>query len=494
MAIEGGSGYRNNLIALAKLRANSKADPMAWSRVFVDNKGGGLEEQSKLLMRTINRMDKKKRLYTNDKTDAIDSYFNMLDRAYGIEEVDPNTKKKIFKPGIGTALEGLMSPVAGERKIDLSSARGLEGLRSNIPNERTGRQGAAKREQRQGNDIIRTLGTASWSKRSEGSTPVGDIIKAVGPELKRDPQAVAQDMTMGILGSFSNIASDLAGADKNLLAEALKKRPELLALVSPLLADGNVRGRTMALEQAGVLRPDAKPLDYLDAASWFLPGVGFAKPTQVATKVAMRAPKTVGAAGAGAGALAYTAMQPEEAKAWNPKVLFNVAKTDKNILSRSWDDLPQELRTSLSEAAYKQNNSTWKRIRGFVGQDAKKQDWMQDGRGISGQDMWEEARNFFKASEFTDESGTFTGEGLNLAELAIPGGRSRSLQWSHIKPLAETSNAEPYIAQGPGTAIFTWPRVNRSMGRQDMLTWLKRPDIDKETKLQIMAQLGERFS
>ena len=396
MAIEGGSGYRNNLIALAKLRANSKADPMAWSRVFVDNKGGGLEEQSKLLMRTINRMDKKKRLYTNDKTDAIDSYFNMLDRAYGIEEEDPNTKKKVFKPGIGTALEGLMSPVTG--------------------------------------------------------------------------------------------------ADKNLLAEALKKRPELLALVSPLLADGNVRGRTMALEQAGVLRPDAKPLDYLDAASWFLPGVGFAKPTQVATKVAMRAPKTVGAAGAGAGALAYTAMQPEEAKAWNPKVLFNVAKTDKNILSRSWDDLPQELRTSLSEAAYKQNNSTWKRIRGFVGQDAKKQDWMQDGRGISGQDMWEEARNFFKASEFTDESGTFTGEGLNLAELAIPGGRSRSLQWSHIKPLAETSNTEPYIAQGPGTAIFTWPRVNRSMGRQDMLTRLKRPDIDKETKLQIMAQLGERFS
>jgi len=324
MAIEGGSGYRNNLIALAKLRANSKADPMAWTRVFVDNKGGGSDKQSKLLLRTINRMDKKGSLYTDENTDAINSYFNMLDRAYGIEEVDPNTKKKIFKPGIGTALEGLMSPVAGERKIDLSSARGLEGLRSNVPNERGGRvAGAAKREQRQGNDIIRTLGTASWSKRSEGPTPVGDIIKAAGSELKRDPQAFAQDMTLGILGSFSNIASDWAGADKNLLAEALKKRPELLALVSPLFADGNVRGRTMALEQAGVLKPDAKPLDYLDAASWFLPGVGFAKPTQVAAKVAMRAPKTVGAGVAGAGALAYTATRPDEAEAASKFAMLN---------------------------------------------------------------------------------------------------------------------------------------------------------------------------
>jgi len=307
MAIEGGSGYRNNLIALAKLRANSKADPMAWTRVFVDDNKSGLEEQSKLLWRTINRMDKKGSLYTDDNTDAIDSYLNMLDRAYGIEEEDPNTKEKIFKPGIGSALEGLMSPVAGERKIDLSSARGLEGLRSNIPNERTGRPGAAKYEQRQGNDIIRTLGTRRWSKREEGSTPAWDLIKAAGPELKRDPQAVAQDMTLGILGSFSNIASDVTGADKNLLAEALKKRPELLALVSPLLVDGNVRGRTMALEQAGVLRPDASAMDVADAASWLVPGVGFAKPAQVAARTAKGAGKfalaNIPVLGVGAGGL-----------------------------------------------------------------------------------------------------------------------------------------------------------------------------------------------
>lgn len=223
-------------------------------------------------------------------------------------------------------------------------------------------------------------------------------------------------------------------------------------------------------------------------------GTGAAVLTGLLTrgKGAKAAAATTAAALGGAG-LASSAV-PEQAQAWNPKVLFNMARTDKNILTKSWDDLPQELKTSLSEAAYKQNSSTWKRIKGFAGAEAKKEEWMQDGRGISGEDMWEEAKNFFKASEFTDEAGMFTDDGIDLAELALPGKRSRSLQWSHIRALEEAASKEPFIAQGPGSAIFTWPRVNRSMGSQNMIEWLKRPDIDKETKLQIIAQLGDRAS
>lgn len=209
-------------------------------------------------------------------------------------------------------------------------------------------------------------------------------------------------------------------------------------------------------------------------------------------KGARAAAATTAAALGGAGLVSSAV--PEQAQAWNPKVLFSLARTDKNILTKSWNDLPQELKTSLSEAAYKQNSSTWKRIKGFAGAEAKKEEWMQDGRGISGEDMWEEAKNFFKASEFTDEAGMFTDDGIDLAELALPGKRSRSLQWSHIRALEEAASKEPFIAQGPGSAIFTWPRVNRSMGSQNMIEWLKRPDIDKETKLQIIAQLGDRAS
>jgi hypothetical protein len=209
-------------------------------------------------------------------------------------------------------------------------------------------------------------------------------------------------------------------------------------------------------------------------------------------KGAKAAAATTAAALGGAGLASSTV--PEQAQAWNPKVLFNLARTDKNILTKSWNDLPQELKISLSEAAYKQNSSTWKRIKKFAGAEAKKEEWMQDGRGISGEDMWEEAKNFFNASEFTDEAGMFTDDGINLAELALPGKRSRSLQWSHIRALEEAASKEPFIAQGSGSAIFTWPRVNRSMGSQNMIEWLKRPDIDKETKLQIIAQLGDRAS
>jgi len=196
---------------------------------------------------------------------------------------------KAFNAGYlrSVALEGLINPTISERKIDLSGARGLEGLRSNAPNERMGRfAGAEKASQRSGNDIISSVGTANWSKRAEGSTPIGDIIRAVASEGKRDPRGFSQNTLLGLLASFSNIASDAVGSDENVMAEALKKRPELLGLISPMLGTGNVRGNVMAAEQPGMLRSEANALDVADAASWLIPGLGFTKPAQVAGRAA----------------------------------------------------------------------------------------------------------------------------------------------------------------------------------------------------------------
>jgi hypothetical protein len=219
-------------------------------------------------------------------------------------------------------------------------------------------------------------------------------------------------------------------------------------------------------------------------------GKGVAKVAKPLIPIATSKIGKVATAGT-AGAVGTGLVNSEQAQAWSPKALIVAAKENPSVLKQAYDTLPMELIKSLEDAARKQNNYTSKRLSQKRGEAINKAEWFADGVGITGKDMWDEAVSFFNNNPgFTDEAGNLTQEGINLAEGLFTGSRGRSLQWSHIKPLEEARNAvEPFIAQGPGKAIFTYPRVNRLMGSQNMIDWAQNLAAPI-TRSSILKQLG----
>ena len=206
----------------------------------------------------------------------------------------------------------------------------------------------------------------------------------------------------------------------------------------------------------------------------------------VSSKVAL-----LGAAATTAAVGGFGATDPEQAYAMNPAPIIKEAVKNKGILNTVFENLSKELKDHLSAAARRQNNYTARSLKKKTGEIINKDEWFDNGVGLTGKDMWDETTSFFKNSgEFADEAGQFTDEGLALAGKLFPGfGRARSLQVAHIRPLEDAKNAiEPFIAQGPGKAIITWPRVNRYMGKENMLDWVRQQPADVSTS--ILKQLG----
>lgn len=208
----------------------------------------------------------------------------------------------------------------------------------------------------------------------------------------------------------------------------------------------------------------------------------------VTSKVGKAAAATTAALGG------FGAIDTDQAQAMNPAPIIKEAVKNKGILNTVFENLSKELKDHLVAAASKQNYYTAKSLKKKTGEIINKDEWFDNGVGLTGKDMWDQTTSFFKNSgEFADEAGQFTDEGLALAGKLFPGfGRARSLQVAHIRPLEDAKNAiEPFIAQGAGKSILTWPRVNRGMGSENMLDWLRQQPVEQiDTTRSILKQLG----
>lgn len=189
----------------------------------------------------------------------------------------------------------------------------------------------------------------------------------------------------------------------------------------------------------------------------------------------------------------FGAADPDNAMAMNPAPIIKGALKNRGILNTVFEDLSKEIKDHLAAAASKQNHYTARALKKKTGKAINKDEWFDNGVGLTAKDMWDETTSFFKNSgEFADEAGQFTDDGLALAEKLFSGGRAKSLQVAHIIPLEDARNAiEPFIAQGPGKSILTWPRVNRGMGSENMLDWLRQQPVEQiDTTRSILKQLG----
>ena len=208
----------------------------------------------------------------------------------------------------------------------------------------------------------------------------------------------------------------------------------------------------------------------------------------VTSKVGKAAAATTAALGG------FGAIDTDNAMAMNPAPIIKEGIKNKGILNTAFESLSKELKDHLVAAASKQNYYTARALKKKTGEAINKDEWFDNGVGLTAKDMWDQTTSFFKNSgEFADEAGQFTDEGLALAEKLFPGfGRARSLQVAHIRPLEDAKNArEPFIAQCPGKSILTWPRVNRGMGSENMLDWLRQQPVEQiDTTRSILKQLG----
>ena len=208
----------------------------------------------------------------------------------------------------------------------------------------------------------------------------------------------------------------------------------------------------------------------------------------VTSKVGKAAAATTAALGG------FGAIDTDNAMAMNPAPIIKEAAKNRGILNTVFENLSKELKDHLAAVASKQNHYTARALKKKTGEIINKDEWFDNGVGLTAKDMWDQTTSFFKNSgEFADEAGQFTDEGLALAGKLFPGfGRARSLQVAHIRPLEDAKNAiEPFIAQGAGKSILTWPRVNRGMGSENMLDWLRQQPVEQiDTTKSILKQLG----
>ncbi len=325
------------------------------------------------------------------------------------------------------------------------------------------------------------LGNADFIGGKSGpiieATSLGDFVNRLG-----------RNYTVDIGDATSRIIQDtfLGGkGDSSLIKQGDVSLPE--AIINP-------QGAKFRFVMNNVLNNP-------DFTQMLAPGdfVGVSRAATLAAKVAkplipVASSRAGRIAAASIGAVAASGLtSPDSADAMNPRPIIKEALKNKGILNALFEDLPQEIQKHLNAAASKQNNYTRKTLKNKIGKEINKDEWFDSGVGLAGKDIWDQTTSFFKNNEeFVDEAGQFTESGLDLAEKIFTGSRARSLQVSHIRPLEEARNAtKPFIAQGPGKSILTWPRVNRDMGAENMLSWLRRqPEKNIDTTKGILRQLG----
>ena len=104
----------------------------------------------------------------------------------------------------------------------------------------------------------------------------------------------------------------------------------------------------------------------------------------------------VGAAGTGI-------VDPDNAMAMNPAPIIKEAVKNKGILNTVFENLPKEIKDHLATVASKQNYYTARALKKKTGEAINKDEWFDNGVGLTAKDMWNQTTSFFKNSgEFAD--------------------------------------------------------------------------------------------
>lgn len=276
MAIEGGSAYRNRLVKreqnkknLIDLRRRQSENPLEWANQL---QRGNMEQAYKAYEKAAAKTGL-----------SPEAYSNFIDAAFQS----------------GANMEGIINPTPTKTTFNISNARALEGMKKAGAEglgiaEVAGRPGSV--------DVMYKYGQSYYPVPQESFI---ESLNNMAKFIKDNPRLSAEMAGLGALTSFGRIL----GTGKSMGADFEAGKGNIGGY-------GIRPGTAMAYDAENVMGQKAGVADYIDAFTYFVPGVGSTKPVALAAKAVKAAPKT-SAAIAGAGAVGFAALQPDEAEAAN---------------------------------------------------------------------------------------------------------------------------------------------------------------------------------